>query len=340
MIEGHECWTPKSIKIEIDGVKHELMEYIGKGCLKEGDELFLPSEYDIKGKGREKLARMLKIAASEAGFTLVVAKWNKGEGCMYLKCQRHRPYNPNTKKKMDAEEKEETESNSKKKKKKKWKKKKQEITAVRPVNPDHKCTFCLPVQWDWEAQCFKIVGGHGTRSHCYHLPKDPVEVRRGLAAMDEEIKQQNIDMYRSGANSRFVRNYNREKHGEVISDTTLDYLRRTANKLDDKAVAVSLGDDGNVDDKNLSDADKLLRLLKATPGVSYHAIYSVAGSSLMTSNRRDYKATKRRLQAASQQAGEAEKDGDVFDFADIEGSHDFETYEKNQREAMKVGDGE
>ena len=81
-------WIPYSIPFTIDGFVFNLIDYIGKDCVIDRDkELHFPSEYGSTDKPvREKLARALKIAASEAGFLLVVKGWDARRCMMIFKC--------------------------------------------------------------------------------------------------------------------------------------------------------------------------------------------------------------------------------------------------------------
>jgi hypothetical protein len=223
------------------------------------------------------------------------------------------------------------------------KKKEKESSTVRPLKKEEKCPFTFAVLWDGINKCFKMKGGLGCRSQAHHFPKDPVEICRGLGYTDEEQRQIAIDLFASGSTSGNVRNYYLETCGDILADGTLDYLRRTALKLKDKARACAAGGEYTIDeDKNLTETEKLMQLLKATPGVSFHAIYSELDSSLMTSNRRDFKTSqKRRLRSViRQRGGTMEQDGDLFDFddIDIDNCNDFKTYEARHRRAMSIPD--
>jgi hypothetical protein len=156
---------------------------------------------------------------------------------------------------------------------------------------------------------------------------------RGLAFQDKDQQKANLDLLCSGASVTIVRNYNFEKYGQLISDGTLDWLRRKGTEQDARAVAIALGE--NTDDKCFTQADNLLRFLKSRADVSYVALYSEAGSSLMTSNQRDFKSL-RRLVSVSREGRAAEQWGDAFDFSALDESPDFATYELNQRRAMMI----
>jgi hypothetical protein len=294
--------------------------------LKENELLYLPEKFSMdmskddkfNSEKRAELKRALRIAASEAGFTLVNKGWLRDSERIEYKCHRHRQYKDNRKKN-----------------------KSKESSTTRPVQKDHLCPFGFPVIWDDDKELFFIKGGLGCPSHKHHLPKEPVEVRRGMGFQDEEQCQISIDLFASGADAATVRNYHLETCGDLLADGSLDYLRRTAMKLQEKAWACTVGENMTDIDTNLTEAQKLLQLLQATPGVSYHAIYSEVGSELLTSNRRDYNAARRRrrLRVVSRQEGETEEsDGELFDFDDIEDCDDFKTYEANQRKAMSIPD--
>jgi hypothetical protein len=47
LIANLKDWTPDNIPFNIDGVQHNLIHYIGKGCLKEGSELHFPVEFSM-----------------------------------------------------------------------------------------------------------------------------------------------------------------------------------------------------------------------------------------------------------------------------------------------------
>lgn len=74
----------------------------------------------------------------------------------------------------------------------------------------------------------------------------------------------------------------------------------------------------NATTSGLTEAEKLLVLLKATPEVSMYVLYSEMDSALMTSNHRDWKAAKK-LRLVTRLAGE-EKDteGEQFDFSQLD----------------------
>ena len=240
-------WTPDNIPFEIDGgVSHNLSDYIGKECCKAGCDLQFPKAYnmdttqsdDYNKKKQDDLIRSLKIAASDAGFTLVCKGWNRCEQKLYFKCQQSFLYDDKRKKKKDKES-----------------------STIRPVNKHSVCPFGFSVLWDNNTMCFKMKGGLGCCLHSHHLPKDPLEVRRGLGFQDEEQRQLSIDMYASGADSQTVRNYYFKKHGDILADSSLDHLRRTALTMKDKACAFAVGDDTGDGGKNLTEAQKLLQLL-------------------------------------------------------------------------------
>lgn len=98
LISQLKDWTPGDVPFCIDEVQHNLIYYIGKGCLKEGVELMFTTEFSMaqsksyshkdNKERRDKLVRSLKFAASEAGFTLVNKGWDAGELKIYLRCQR------------------------------------------------------------------------------------------------------------------------------------------------------------------------------------------------------------------------------------------------------------
>ena len=69
-------WTPDNISFMVDGVEHDLMDYIGKKCLKENVVLRLPEKFSMdinkddafNKKKRGELVLALKIAAADAGL--------------------------------------------------------------------------------------------------------------------------------------------------------------------------------------------------------------------------------------------------------------------------------
>ena len=70
-------------------------------------------------------------------------------------------------------------------------------------------------------------------------------------------------------------------------------------------VAVALGENPNTENnsgaKLLTQAEKVLRYLQAQPQISYIAMYSEPGSTLMSVSQRDFKAD-RRLRSVSRAA--------------------------------------
>jgi hypothetical protein len=98
-LKDHD-WTPEKIHFTVDdGVQYNLMDYVGKQCLKAGELLYLPEKYSVdmskddafNETKRGQLLRALKIAASDAGFALVCKGWDKDKERMEFKCQRYRP---------------------------------------------------------------------------------------------------------------------------------------------------------------------------------------------------------------------------------------------------------
>lgn len=85
LLSGLKDWSTEDIPFEIEGVQHNLVDYMGPGCAQEGNELLFPEAHSMdmnkpyndqhNRKKREDLVRSLKIAASEAGFTLVTKGW-------------------------------------------------------------------------------------------------------------------------------------------------------------------------------------------------------------------------------------------------------------------------
>jgi hypothetical protein len=101
-----KVWTPESILITFDDVQYNLMDSVGKQCLKENELLYLPEKFSMDMSKDDKfnsekcaeLTRALRIAASEAGFTLVIKGWlmRDSERIEY-KCHRNHQYKDNRK---------------------------------------------------------------------------------------------------------------------------------------------------------------------------------------------------------------------------------------------------
>jgi hypothetical protein len=324
MVDQHKQWEPSRMLLTVGSKVHNLIEYIGKDCVQpEGSTLLLPSIFNSTDKAtRNMLLGALRYVASDAGFMLAVKGWVAGDCRLVLKCQRGFVFKSQQELSKVG---------------------KKATSTIRPMSKEHECPFFICVKWDNEKQQYKLVAGHGNRRHCHHLPKEPCDVRKGVAFQSDEQRRLNIGLYASGATSQLVRNYHLETNGNTIADGTLDYLRRLACNKSNRAVAVALGHKrvNNLGKKPLTKAEKLLQYLQSVPDVSYIALYSEQKSDLLKVSHRDFKAAcrRRQLRVVRRAADElSEQEGEVLDFTQFDESLDFETFESTTRQAMAMPD--
>lgn len=271
LLQDLKTWDTPEILIDCGDGRGilNLCDYIGGDCLAErGTKLYLPERFTNSKSKRDDLVNWLRLSASEAGFALISGGWREGELKLNLMCQRGRVHRPRQGKKTDK------------------------TTTIRPLESKHRCTFHLPIAWDHDANRFYCQAGWGNREHCHHYPKEPVEVRRGFAYESKDEKQLAIDLYGSSASSDVVRNLLYKRTGNVVADSTLDYMRRLSAKARANHVSIALDEDPQNDNQSLTQAEELLRLLTADPTISVYALYSDPETNLVTVPRHGYSASR------------------------------------------------
>lgn len=142
----------------------------------------------------------------------------------------------------------------------------------RPTDIMNRCSFfftifCYDINNRWY-----LTKGWSGRSHCKHPMIDPEFIRPSISQINKDPQKLASDLFEVNANPSTISQVIQHRTGQLVSQQQFDYYKRKQAEL--RHVADS------INDCSQSSADRLLKSLKETEGVSFIALFHDPDSSL------------------------------------------------------------
>ena len=311
IVDPLKKWSPETIpfpsgEVDVDGELEliNLMDYIGAGCKKDGEIIWLQKrpEWNSYGdpKSRAVLIQEIVTSCAKAGFGVTCKGWEGSRLMLRFNCSRGRVF----------------------KERKKVSPSKQRVTQTsKPTQEGEICRFSFSIKWDVKEECWLMRGGLGCCSHNDHAPVKEEEVYISTKHLPCHEKEIAIDSFSVHSGSGSVSALIKKRTGRILTAPQLSNLRQQALK---DPVLSSL-------DESKTPAQQLIEYLRESPDISFVLVTDHPNSKLCSIHKQ---SARGKAAAAATTSGETTValNGNLL-FSEAE------EYAASVRRSLKVADG-
>ena len=234
--------------------------------------------------GHSDLVLDLLNAANSSGFKLVLySKRNIATGCsIRMACSNHRHHTPVISKEKEFKTDSYYASNLRRQcirenrklesRGKKGLSMPKRNGVNRPTDSMNRCRFYFTILCYSSNNRWYLTKGWSGRSHCKHPMIEPEFIRPSISQINKDPKKLASDLFEVNANPSTISQVIQHRTGQLVSQQQFDYYKRKQAEL--RHVADS------INDCSQSSADRIIKSLKETEGVSFVALFHDPDSTL------------------------------------------------------------